>query len=298
MKTVAAILLLGALAPIAAAQDVVWVDPLADVDPRFFTTTLEADLGLVPPDLPNWYLPPIHARDLPPQAYRGKFAGRLYVPRGNSRWEVVFDPYLAPYSTRRLYFHTGFHDRLYHGQDMFNRPTKLLIVGRHHQEVYDPDWEAALSRTRSLKAVADAELRAGRPVRAALAYWRRVNEASNDSAAYLGLSDALLLLENYDFAGEAAREGLRADPRWLKAKIDKRGFFEDPKPLEKAIEKLRRHVDAMPNTYYAQFLLGYNLMLTGRAKEAIPHLRIAADAWPWDDVPRMTLAAAKARSGS
>jgi hypothetical protein len=198
---------------------------------------LQAELGLVPADLPLWYLPPIHAWQLPPQAYTGRQTGRVFVPRGNSPWEFVFDPYLAPYRTRRLYFPTGHHARIWHGQFKVNRPTRFLIVSREHAGGWTPEWEGAMRRTRNLKTLADAELRGGRPVQAALAYWQQTIRDPRDATAFLGLSDALLLLENYDWGGECAREGLRAEPRWLKARVDKRGFLDDPKPLEKAIAK-------------------------------------------------------------
>jgi hypothetical protein len=54
---------------VTAGPPAVRVDPYLGVDPRFFTTGLQAELGLVPADLPLWYLPPIHAWQLPPQAY-------------------------------------------------------------------------------------------------------------------------------------------------------------------------------------------------------------------------------------
>ena len=84
----------------------------------------------------------------------------------------------------------------------------------------------------------------------------------------------------------------------LRAKIDKRGFFEDPKPLFEAIETLRAHVNRMPVAVNARFLLGYNLLFTGRAKEAIPHLEACVAAWPWDSVSRQALQAARTREGS
>jgi hypothetical protein len=281
---------------VTAGPPAVRVDPYLGVDPRFFTTGLQAELGLVPADLPLWYLPPIHAWQLPPQAYTGRQTGRVFVPRGNSPWEFVFDPYLAPYRTRRLYFPTGHHARIWHGQFKVNRPTRFLIVSREHAGGWTPEWEGAMRRTRNLKTLADAELRGGRPVQAALAYWQQTIRDPRDATAFLGLSDALLLLENYDWGGECAREGLRAEPRWLKARVDKRGFLDDPKPLEKAIAKLEEYVETRSAATFARFLLAYNYLFTGRAAEAIPHFEAAVEAWPWDPLPRQALAAARRRA--
>ena len=43
-------------------------------------------------------------------------------------------------------------------------------------------------------------------------------------------------------------------------------------------------------------LLGYNLLMTGRAREAVPHLARAAEIVPWEPVYRRALAVAKERT--
>ena len=75
------------------------MDPFVDVDPRFFTTSLEADLGLVPSDLPNWYLPPVYAEDLPPQPQPLVTAQALATPEQAVAWML---PWAAPGGTLAL----------------------------------------------------------------------------------------------------------------------------------------------------------------------------------------------------
>ena len=114
--------------------------------------------------------------------------------------------------------------------------------------------------------------------------------------AWFGFSDALLFLNNWAYAGEAALEGVRARPGWLRTKIDKRGFLGDPTSLDPVLDDLRRHVAATPTDPHARFLLGYNLLMTGRASEAVAHLAQAAEIVPWEPVYRRALAVAKERT--
>jgi hypothetical protein len=264
--------------------------PDLGVDPCHFTTTYEVDMGLSPGHHRTWYLPTPRLRG--PATLRGR---RLVVRRVRGPWGYSLNPWTTGHRVRRLVlpWRSGIH-----GEWMYNRAERLLRVSREHEEAIDPDWEAGLARLRNLKAVADVELRAGRPVHAAVAAWRQVERDPDDAMAHLLLSDALLLLENHDFAGEAAREGLRLAPGLLRAGIDKRGFLDDPAPLEAAIARLAATLERVPGSGFQRFLLGYELLFTGRPAEAVEHLEAAAEAWPWDPVPRMALRVARERAGS
>ncbi len=128
-----------------------------------------------------------------------------------------------------------------------------------------PDADAALAEYQV--SLGDEAFRDERYDDAVDAYLRAIMCVPDDATTYLVLADALFATADYHYAAYTIQKALRLDPTLAKAGTDKRTFYRDQKTFDAQLQRLRDYLAERPYDAAAHFVLGYNLVFSGRAAE-------------------------------
>jgi tetratricopeptide (TPR) repeat protein len=135
----------------------------------------------------------------------------------------------------------------------------------------------------------DRAFREGRYFDAVQFYAKAVEFAPDQGALYLVLSDALFAAGDYHYGAYAVRRALELDPALIESRIDKHGFYPDPKLFEEQLATLERYLNSNPSDRDARLVLALNYLFGARPKDAVRVIESTASAMADDAAAQKVL---------
>ncbi|MSR62775.1 MAG: hypothetical protein EXS08_10070 [Planctomycetes bacterium] len=142
----------------------------------------------------------------------------------------------------------------------------------------------------------DRAFRGGRYYDAVQFYAKAVEFAPDQGALYLVLADALFAAGDYHYGAYAVRRALELDPALVDSRVDKHGFYPDPKLFDEQLETLERYLAANPSDRDARLVLALNYLLGAKPKEAQRTLEAALPTMSEDAAAQRVLERARANA--
>jgi len=131
-----------------------------------------------------------------------------------------------------------------------------------------PPKKAEPAKARQLVTIGDRLFRAGNTRRAEERYEQAVRANPHSASPRVRLAQIALLRGRFAEAANHLREAQAAEPGWLAAAADIQTIYAEPADFAKQIAKLESHLQTKPADRDAWLVLGAQLSLSGRTRQA------------------------------
>jgi hypothetical protein len=131
-----------------------------------------------------------------------------------------------------------------------------------------PAKKAEPAKSNQLVKIGDRLFRVGNTRRAEERYEQAVRANPHAASPRVRLAQVALLRGRYAEAANHLREAQAAEPGWLAAATDIQSIYAEPGDFAKQIAKLESHLQTNPADRNAWLVLGAQLYLSGRTRQA------------------------------
>ena len=157
----------------------------------------------------------------------------------------------------------------------FGEDPAVEASGRNLPEAPPPEPARVLSGAEFFLRLGDEAFKAERYDKAEEAYKQAVESDPDSSVAQFALAEALIASGEYHHAAYMIREGLKLEPRWVEADLDRKTLFSGEGEFNKVQGRLNRYLLDHPFDASAHFVKGYSLYFSGKLEGALEAFRDA-----------------------
>jgi len=142
-------------------------------------------------------------------------------------------------------------------------------AGRNLPEVPPPAPARVLSGAEYFLRLGDEAFQAGEYEKAREAFKQALDSDSGSPVVYFALAESLLATGDYHHAAFMIREGLKLDPEWVNADLDRKSLYPSLDEFSKVQEKLDQYLTQHPFDPAAHFVQGYAHFFSDSPEKAL-----------------------------